>query len=451
MAGKIRQQYHLEPDCGLLNDPNGLAYFKGKYHVFFQWNRFAKNHSYKEWGLFTSPDLCSWEFEGSAILPDQSYDKDGVYSGSGYVIQDKLYLFYTGNTKACGKRKSRQCMAVSEDGKKFLKTGPVLETPEGFTEHFRDPKVFKGKGNHYFMVVGAQRKNGKGSIALCRSKDGITWEYTNMLAVTEQYEMIECPDLFQLDGNYVLLFDPQKRDNEKDEPEYSFAASKIVNFDEKTGTLDRENLDEGYTVMDSGFDFYAPQTFLAPDGRRVLFAWMSRMEEEQEKAFAENEPNIHCQTIPRELSVKDGKLYQHPARELYQQLGNEVTVILKSQNVKKAYPENRAFSMRIQNIDLKQNLCMDFHQGEAKIEYNPVEKKIVFSRCSWLTDERESKECRLENLQEMEVWSDNSSLEIFVNGGEKVFSSRILPKDRKPELTFAGITERTNIKIKEII
>lgn len=259
-----------------------------------------------------------------------------------------------------------------------------------------------------------------------------------------KYEMIECPDLFQLDGNYVLLFDPQKRDNEKDEPEYSFAASKIVNFDEKTGTLDRENLDEGYTVMDSGFDFYAPQTFLAPDGRRVLFAWMSRMEEEQEKAFAENEPNIHCQTIPRELSVKDGKLYQHPARELYQQLGNEVTVILKSQNVKKAYPENRAFSMRIQNIDLKQNLCMDFHQGEAKIEYNPVEKKIVFSRCSWLTDEWESKECRLENLQEMEVWSDNSSLEIFVNGG-------ILPKDRKPELTFAGITERTNIKIKEII
>lgn len=57
MTGKIRQQYHLEPDCGLLNDPNGLAYFKGKYHVFFQWNRFAKNHSYKEWGLFTSPDL----------------------------------------------------------------------------------------------------------------------------------------------------------------------------------------------------------------------------------------------------------------------------------------------------------------------------------------------------------------------------------------------------------
>ena len=81
-----KQQYHLEPPRGLMNDPNGLAYFNGRYYVFFQWNRFAKNHSYKEWGFFTSEDLLHWNFEGSALLPNQPYDQCGGYSGCGYVI-----------------------------------------------------------------------------------------------------------------------------------------------------------------------------------------------------------------------------------------------------------------------------------------------------------------------------------------------------------------------------
>ena len=58
-----RQKYHLEPDRGLLNDPNGLVFYKDMYHVFFQWNRFEKNHSYKEWGHFTSKDLLHWNWE----------------------------------------------------------------------------------------------------------------------------------------------------------------------------------------------------------------------------------------------------------------------------------------------------------------------------------------------------------------------------------------------------
>lgn len=451
MTGRLRQQYHLEPDRGLLNDPNGLAYFKGKYHVFFQWNRFAKNHSYKEWGQFTSADFLSWEFEGSALLPDQSYDIQGVYSGSGYVIQDELYLFYTGNTKPDGRRKSRQCMAVSGDGEKFLKKGPVLETPEEYTEHFRDPKVWKQREEKYFMVVGAQRKSGKGAIALCRSQDGINWEYTTMLAATENYEMIECPDLFSLDGSDVLLFNPQKRDNETDMQKYSFSVYKLGKFHEETGIFDDGNLDDGSVTMDCGFDFYAPQTFSAPDGRRILFAWMSRMEEEQEKIFAENEPGIHCLTLPRELSVDKGRLYQRPVRELYQLLGREIQMVSESKQIKKAYPAERTFYVRIRDIDRQQKLCLEFHQGEAGMEYDPIAKKVVFSRQNWLTHERESKEWELDCLQEIEVWSDYSSLEIFVNGGERVFSSRILASAGKPELTFQGITENNKIVVKEIV
>lgn len=106
-----RQKYHLEPDRGLLNDPNGLVFYKDMYHVFFQWNRFEKNHSYKEWGHFTSKDLLHWNWEGSALLPDQFYEQNGVYSGSALIKDGQLRLFYTGNNKSGGVRKSSQCLA----------------------------------------------------------------------------------------------------------------------------------------------------------------------------------------------------------------------------------------------------------------------------------------------------------------------------------------------------
>lgn len=89
--------------------------------MFFQWNRFEKNHSYKEWGHFTSKDLLHWNWEGSALLPDQFYEQNGVYSGSALIKDGQLRLFYTGNNKSGGVRKSSQCLAVTEDGKTFQK------------------------------------------------------------------------------------------------------------------------------------------------------------------------------------------------------------------------------------------------------------------------------------------------------------------------------------------
>lgn len=118
---RIRQAYHLEAPRGLLNDPNGLSYFNGKYYIFFQWNRFVKNHSYKEWGLFTSTDLLNYEFQGSAIIPSQDYDIDGVFSGSGYILNGKLYLYYTGNSEKTGKAINSQCLVITKDGKHFEK------------------------------------------------------------------------------------------------------------------------------------------------------------------------------------------------------------------------------------------------------------------------------------------------------------------------------------------
>ena len=102
MENPYKMSYHIEPACGLLNDPNGLVQFHGTYYFFHQWNRFALDHSYKEWGLFTSPDMIHWENRGSAILPDREEDEHGVHSGSAVVYDEKLYIFYTGSNKENG-------------------------------------------------------------------------------------------------------------------------------------------------------------------------------------------------------------------------------------------------------------------------------------------------------------------------------------------------------------
>ena len=445
-----KQLFHLEPPRGLLNDPNGLSYFNGKYYVFFQWNRFAKDHSYKEWGMFTSPDMVRWTFEGSALLPDQTYDMCGTYSGSGLVIDEKLYLFYTGNVKKDGKRKSYQCMAVTGNGQKFLKLGSVAETPEDFTEHFRDPKVFRTESGTYFMLTGAQRKSGKGALALFRSGDGLTWEYSGIPAVTEEYEMIECPDLFQLDGTYVLLYCPQKRDNEKDADISSFSAVKTVTFNEQDGTLDDADLDQNFTKTDFGFDFYAPQTFEAPDGRRILYAWMSRMDEEQEEAFSKGEPRIHCLTLPRELKIRNGKLIQTPVKELEQLKGAEVPPIRCEDGTVRLLPGDRTFFLHFTLPGPGRDVSVRFHSGESSLTWVPEAKQVRFTRKNWVTGKTESRECRIERLREVEIWSDQSSMEIFLNGGEAVMSSRIFPETAASEVVIKGLSANEAIQMNEI-
>ncbi len=445
-----KQYYHLEPPAGLLNDPNGLCWYRGKYRVFFQWNRLKKDHSYKEWGLFTSENLTKWQFEGSTLIPEQDYDRDGVYSGSGQVIDGRLHLYYTGNRRDEDGRVSSQCLAVTEDGLHCQKEGVVFHTPGEYTGHFRDPKVFRGTGADYFMVIGGQRRNLKGSIALCRSADGRRWEDQGTLAVSDQYEMIECPDLFLLDGQWVLLYNPQKRNTETDKPEFRFSAYKLGRFEEHTGKFKAPDLDTDFGELDAGFDFYAPQTLEAPDGRRILFAWMSGMDAEQEAVFGKDEPNIHCLTMPRELFIRNGKLCQRPARELYGLLGQKIKTKEEEEGLR-GTPDGRAFFLKLNFPGADHGFQAVFQDKEAALRYVPEEKKLIFSRRSWIRDAEEIREVGLDRLEEVEIWSDQSSMEIFVNGGETVLSARIFPGEGPAEIRLSGITGESDIQLHEII
>lgn len=475
-----RQEYHLEPPCGLMNDPNGLSYFQGKYYVFFQWNRFAKDHSSKEWGWFESEDLVRWTFRGSALVPDQFYDRDGVLSGSAAVGDDGLLLYYTGKVKVNGLRKSHQCVALMRDGRHILKLGPVVGTPAECTEHFRDPSVRRLHSGAFLMVVGGQRAaDGFGSIYAYRSTDGHTFTPAGELASSHEFEMIECSELLELRGEHVLLYCLQRRDNATDTCGESFSVYKPVHFDEATMTLksgEERDLDRGYARLDEGFDFYAPQTIVCPDGRRILFGWMSRMEEPQERMFSHGMPYIHCLTMPRELFLKDGRLIQVPARELCRAMSRTVPVEREEESSAAlaergscaegpgaldangstgvtafvAYPHGRAYRAQLDWENAARDPFAIDINGDARLVFDAALASLVLEREALDKTGPERRSVPLGALERLDVWSDTSSVEVFINGGEHVLSARIAPSAAEPRLRMCGALDLARISVTEV-
>ena len=228
-----KPQYNISAPANWINDPNGFCYFNGEYHVFYQYHPYSSQWGPMHWGHVASKDLVNWKTKPIALAPTDEYDRDGCFSGSAIEKDNTLYLFYTGHVvldKENDKDDAQlqtQCIAISEDGINFkkLENNPIINIdsfPEDLNilkEHFRDPKIFAGKNNDFFLVIGAQTKQTKlGAIALYHSLDGENWQYMGSLATSNTYQMIECPDMFRMGDKYILFYCPQYRDNEKDIP-----------------------------------------------------------------------------------------------------------------------------------------------------------------------------------------------------------------------------------------
>ena len=216
---KDRLTHHLMPPAGWLNDPNGLCWYKGRYHVFFQYSPFEANGGLKFWGHYSSEDMINWRYEGVPLLPDSIYDCHGVYSGSAVAEEDKLHLFYTGNIKLDGDydyinngRQSSTLHVESEDGIHFGDKEVAIsweDYPENYTCHIRDPKVWKD-GEEYRMILGGRQKGDKGAVLFYRSEDLKNWKFDRELTTETTFGyMWECPDFFSLEGQEVLSVSPQ--------------------------------------------------------------------------------------------------------------------------------------------------------------------------------------------------------------------------------------------------
>ena len=297
-------------------------------------------------------------------------------------------------------------------------------------------------------------KNGRGSVALCSSKDAENWKFELVLAKSKEYEMVECPDYFQVDGQGILLYCPQHRDNERDSSLCSFSAYKEFDFNDivsgKIEDSNVQNLDEGRKKMDQGFDFYAPQTFTSPDGRKILFAWMSRMEEEEEKLFGEGESRIHCMTLPREISYRNGELCQLPVRELEKSLCIH-KISEQERQSGEIILKNRVYCAKLSNLQNETSFKIEFQNREVILEYKKVEKIISVKRKNWVTKDYDERNCKIDSLETIECWSDISSMEIFVNQGSKVFSMRMFTEEENGKVKISGLMKETVVEMYDLM
>ena len=443
-ADPYRLRYHIMSPVGLLNDPNGFIQWQGVYHLFYQWSPLKVGHGLKYWGHYTSHNLVGWKHEKIALAPSDWFDKNGCYSGSAVTDEGKLKLFYTGNVKdEQGNRETYQCLAESSDGLCFEKKGVVVELPSGYTAHFRDPKVWQHKNGLWYMVVGAQSNDLQGKAVLFTSSDLKDWELVGEVSGsnTEQLNdfgyMWECPDLFDLNGKDILIVSPQGLEQDGILYNNVYQSGYFVGkLNYKTGKLTHGD----FTELDRGFEFYAPQTTIDEHGRRLMFAWMGVPEQDEDKHPTVAAGWLHTMTIPRELLLDGEKLIQKPVIELQELRHNEVSY----ENV--SFKANRMQSLQeVEGDSLELNLFLKKIEAEtfeinirnnAKIIYNRNEELLTLERISFATRQVEARHCKLKGLQQLTLFLDTSSIEMFVNGGEEVFSARFFPDPKNTSLTF---------------
>ena len=421
MKDSRRLQFHLMPPVGWLNDPNGLCQFKGIYHVFFQYTSWDVLGGQKVWGHYTSKDLLSWNYKGVSLVPDQPYDKDGVFSGSALITQNKMYLFYTGNVEQEGDydyvyegREGNTICVTSEDGEHYSPKNCLLR-PENYPSncscHIRDPKVWQ-INNSYYMVLGGRTKNDVGMVLLYTSRDLTDWQFVKEITTEKPFGyMWECPDYININGKEFLSCSPQGVESE----EFRFQNVYQSGYFTVEGELLKECKVHRFIEWDMGFDFYAPQTFVDDSGRRILIGWAGMADPAYTNPTTEAGWQ-HALTVPRELTERNGILYQTPVKELEQ---------LRKKQYMVTPGERLLFGKDIFEVlvsDVKTRVCEITIAMDVHIRFEKEVIRLFFTNdCGSGRTERKAK---LSSLKSIRILVDTSLMEIYINEGELVFTTR---------------------------
>ena len=448
-------RYHIAPPFGWCNDPNGMCFFRGQYHFFYQHNPYEPQWGPMHWGHAVSDDLAYWKHLPIALKPDQPYELGGgCFSGSAIEFNDKLYLMYTGHIIAPDEERNAlgfntnetQNLAVSEDGihfQKFADNPIIKDVPAGdiHPNDFRDPKVWKHDGK-FFAVIGSRTADEtRGQILLFKSDDLIHWEFVNISARAENLgAMWECPNFAEIDGRDVLIFSPMDLDTSDGRFFHDKQAGVLIGeLDYETGIFSHGE----FQYLDKGFDFYAPQIMQTPDGRTILIGWLSMWFAEMHEAA---DGWAGQMTIPRELHVRNGKIFSTPARELeflrkwkpvtYENLLLEEPTILEGVSGDACEllmtidaTQSKKFSVGLRVGDDEETV-LGFDDGNFTLDRKNSGKlgdaannvrTIALEPCEKL---------------KLQIFIDRSSVEIFINDGAEVLSARIYPKRMSQEIVF---------------
>ena len=455
ISPSLYPHFHVTGGVGWINDPNGFSLYRGEYHLFFQYYPFATHWDSMHWGHVKTRDFIRWERLPCALAPDKEYDKDGCFSGSAIELRDGRHLLmYTGVRKTDdGQEFQTQCLAFGDgiDYEKY-ENNPVIDAkllpPDGSPVHFRDPKIWQD-GEKFYAVAGNLHNDGNGAVLLFESDDALRWRRVGTVASSENRlgRMWECPDLIRLGGKDVLIVSPQEMRTEGMEFLYGNTTLCLIGELGADGSLKREQ----EQTIDYGLDFYAPQTVLTADGRRVMIAWMQYWNSVDIRPI-EDLPFFGQMTLPRELDVRGGRLIQNPVRELENYRGERVSCSDVPVSGRMQIPGVKGrsldltLSIRPDGTELYKSFCVNVAEGDGYatvIRYCPDTDTVLVdrSRGGWPETVLNSREFAVRDKGgeiTLRLIIDRYSLEIFVNGGEQAASFAIFPPDEADGISFGS-------------
>ncbi len=467
MGAKIpmekRPAFHLSSRIGWMNDPNGFSFYQGQYHLFYQYYPYNTVWGPCYWGHAVSKDLIHWEYLPAALAPDEEYDKDGCFSGSAIELEDgRQMLIYTGVVKKETEDGSirdlqQQCLAFG-DGLNYRKyeNNPILtfqDLPQGCSPYdFRDPKIWQEEDGTYRIVTCCATPGRDAKIVLFQSKDGIHWgNGRQMIQNFDRFGKVwECPDFFQIDGKWVLLTSPMDMLPEGFEYHNGNGTLCLIGeFDEESGMFTPQH-DQ---AIDYGIDFYATQTLRTPDGRRIMIAWMQNWDTTPGYRL---EPTswFGQMTIPRELSVRNGRLYQWPVKELEQIRRNRVSYenVYVNGEMELDGIRGRCVDMQIEVRSADpghpyEKFVIRFAAGGryyTMLSYHPrdcimkIDRKFSGSRRAIIHQRRAEVPSR-DGSVKIRLILDRYSVEAFINEGEQTITANLYTDMGAQRITFNAL------------
>lgn len=444
----FRPGYHITPPSGWMNDPNGLIHYNGIYHVFYQHYPYKPEWGPMHWAHVTSNDLIHWKHEDIALSPDQVYDSHpemgGCFSGSAIEQNGTLFLLYT----ACVKGHSPyqvQALALSEDGVHFQKysENPIINSPPiNSSQEFRDPKVWK-KDDIYYCVIGSSNNN-NGQVLLYRSSNLFDWDYLGVIAQSngKQGNMWECPDLITFPNSDVLLFSPIEAEIGK-----TYYLSGQLNYQNAELSYNKEG------QIDYGPDFYAPQTFLAPDGRRLMIGWLCSW---NSKYPTKPYGWAGQLSIPRKIwTDNSGVLHQAPIEELQALRGYYRNINLTCENTITSIGKVKAnrYELLIRTCsntptEFGLHLCCSDTLSQKTVILVNSKNNTVTVDCTQSGIGKKNKwiapiKCEPDGGYLLHIFVDSISIEIFTSQYEIAMSTTIYPDPSSTGLNFFSKSSST--------
>lgn len=464
-----RPLFHFSPEHGWMNDPNGMLYYAGEYHLFYQYNPYGNKWGNMHWGHAVSTDLTSWTYLPTAIKPDSLGD---IFSGSAVIDvnntagfgKDAMIAIYT----SAGKVQSQSIAYSTDKGRTFTTyaKNPVLPNP-GITD-FRDPKVSWNEATNQWVMPLATKQ----TVTFYGSPNLKDWTKLSEFGegIGSHAAVWECPDLFPMTyqgkTKWVLIVSLNPGGPNGGSATQYF----IGNFDGKTFKADALP----YPLwIDYGRDNYAGVTFNnipETDGRRIFMGWMSNWD------YANQVPTKNfrsANTIARELSIaNNGKhliLSSYPVKEMNSLRGKTIEKpnleVNKETTITELLKDNNGSYEIEMTLKPKNAEVFGFSLNNAKNETlkfnfdNTTGFVSIDRKNSGLTDFHDRFSLGMnapfikKDAYRIRLLVDKASAELFINEGEVTMTTLFFPSECMNQLKFynqAGKLNVENIKIYNI-